>query len=110
MVRMPLMSSSTRKTLHSQHYTVYIEVHTHQLKPSCGFSGSETICDMAAPRCVDATGGHHYRAESACIVAVAGEGLSRGLPFHSPPASVVNAGVDVVVGCPEDAASARLSG
>jgi hypothetical protein len=75
------MSSSTRKTLHSQYYIVSTVVHTHQLKPSCGFSGSETICDMAAPRCVDATGVHHGPVEKACIVAVAGEGDHVGCPF-----------------------------
>lgn len=73
MVRMPLMSSSTRNTLQKSalSYDV-LQASTHQLKPSRGFRGSGTIdCGMTAPRYVDAIDApHHDSATKVCIVVV----------------------------------------
>jgi hypothetical protein len=71
MVRMPQMSSSTRKTLRrlALPQDVCYPV-AYQLKPSRGSSGSGTMDGMAAARSVDAKGHHHGSAKKARIVVV----------------------------------------
>ena len=70
MVRMPHMSSSTRNTLRKLATNMRPAYRfAHQLKPSRGSSGSETIrCDMAAPRYVDAIVDHHGRVRKVRII------------------------------------------